>query len=119
MFQIRKVLLEPIRHHCMYLLGQILARIPLPNKENRQVSQYGETENLWLTGFPVYNNNAGAFQLLSAGGAYQVTFSTPVQRYTGSGGKSIDAPITLLGTGWTIINETPPTTHVVCALQLL
>ncbi len=70
----------------------------------------GETEILWLTGFPVYNQQSGVnqFQLLSSGGAYQVTFNKPIFWLTGSGAKNINVPIQLLKTNWTIINETPP-----------
>ena len=71
----------------------------------------GETENLYLTGFPVYDQaNSGSIQdqfaLLAAGGAYVATFSNPILSTTSSGSNSINIPISLLGQNYTIINET-------------
>ena len=73
---------------------------------------HGESETLWITGFPVYNQQSGVsnFQLLDAGGAYQVTFTTPIQFNGNAVSKATQAtaklnvPITLLGNSWTIIN---------------
>ncbi len=72
----------------------------------------GESETLWLTGFPVWNQQTGTFNLMSAGGAYQVTFAKPINMNTGSGSNSINTAIRLLGQNWTIINETGPSTSV-------
>ncbi len=68
----------------------------------------GESEYLWLTGFPVYNQESTVnnFQVFDAGGAYQMTFNKPIQNQTSSGSTSINVPITLLGQSWTIVNET-------------
>ena len=74
---------------------------------------HGESETLWITGFPVYNQQSGVsnFQLLDAGGAYQVTFTTPIQFNGTAVSKKatqetakLNVPITLLGNSWTIIN---------------
>ncbi|MGI0100151.1 MAG: S-layer protein [Candidatus Micrarchaeaceae archaeon] len=78
---------------------------------------HGETEYLWLTGFPVFDQgSAGSpvnqFQLLDAGGAYQATFSTPIQNTVSNGGLGINAPINLLGQNWTILNATGPSSTV-------
>jgi len=68
----------------------------------------GESEVLWVTGFPVYDqqNSVHAFQLLSAGGAYQVVFNTPIQNRTSSNSIQINTPIKLLGKSWTILSAT-------------
>ncbi|MEM4839118.1 MAG: S-layer protein [Candidatus Micrarchaeaceae archaeon] len=75
---------------------------------------YGENEYLWLTGFPVYDQASGVdnFALLSAGGAYQVTFNKPINARTSSNAIN-NAQIMLLGQPWTIINSTYPTTNTV------
>jgi hypothetical protein len=84
---------------------------------------YGESESLWLTGFPVYDQQTSPavqnFAILSAGGAYQVTFNKPIHEpyYIASGlslggtsgsattGNSINnAGFSLLGQNWTIVN---------------
>ncbi len=80
---------------------------------------YGETEYLWLTGFPVYDGQTGYnnFALLSADGAYQVVFSNPITITSGSGHAYSNglvtginnAAFTLLGQNYTIINATLPT----------
>ncbi len=76
----------------------------LPSLMNN-VGKNGETEYLWLAGFPVYNQHAKAFNLASASGAYQVVFNKPINQYTSSG--SLNSPdITLLGQNWTILNYT-------------
>jgi hypothetical protein len=73
---------------------------------------YGENEYLWLTGFPVYDqaSSVNQFALLSAGGAYQVTFSKPIAQKTSSNSIN-NAEFTLLGENWTIINSTLPSTQ--------
>lgn len=74
---------------------------------------YGENEYLWLTGFPVFNqeSNVSAFQLLDAGGAYQVSFTKPIPIHvSGTTTNTINtAAFQLLGQNWTIINATMPT----------
>ena len=66
----------------------------------------GESEYLWLTGFPVYDQQTSPsvqnFALLDAGGAYQAVFSTPIglNISTNTGN---DAHISLMGQQWTII----------------
>ena len=77
----------------------------LPSLLNNYGSN-GESEVLWVTGFPVYDqqNSVHAFQLLSAGGAYQVVFNTPIQNRTSSNGIDINTPIKLLGKSWTILS---------------
>jgi hypothetical protein len=74
---------------------------------------YSETENLWLTGFPVYDQQSSVnnFAMLSAGGAYQVVFNNKVPLTTSSGA-AVNAQIKLLGSNWTIINGTAPTGSV-------
>jgi hypothetical protein len=71
----------------------------------------GESENLFLTGFPVYDQaNSGsiqnAFALLSVGGAYVATFNKPIQNTTSGNSLSINVPIKLLGQNFTIVNGT-------------
>ncbi|HUC38811.1 MAG TPA: S-layer protein [Candidatus Acidoferrum sp.] len=71
--------------------------------------QYGETETLWLTGFPVYNQTGKSFALMDSGGAYQVTFTKPIVMSSGSGGNSINnAAFSFLGQNWTIIGYQVP-----------
>ncbi len=73
-----------------------------------------ESEYLWLTGFPVYDQATGSsiapgFSVLSAGGAYQVTFAKPIQEpYIKSGNSINNAAIEFLGKNWTILNYTEP-----------
>ncbi len=72
---------------------------------------YGETEDLWITGFPVYDQASGVnnFMVGSVGGAYQAVFNKPIQFRTGS--NSINtAGISLLGENWTILNYELPGT---------
>ncbi len=66
----------------------------------------GENEYLWITGFPVYDQASSVKQLalLSAGGAYQVTFNKPIPQHTSSNGIN-NANFQLLGQGWSIINS--------------
>jgi len=78
----------------------------------------GETSYLWLTGFPVFDQGSSGspvnqFQLMDAGGAYQETFSTPIQNTSNNGQTNINVPIRLLGTNWTILNATGPSTNSV------
>jgi hypothetical protein len=72
----------------------------------------GETGYLWLTGFPVFDQQSGVNQFVDAdaGGAYQVVFGHPIQKETSGGSNSLSVPIRLLGQNWTVLNETPPTT---------
>lgn len=73
----------------------------------------GQTSYLWLTGFPVYdqqyNNNAGSFAVISAGGAYQAVFANPIANALSNNNPNINVPIKLLGQNYTILNATPPT----------
>ncbi len=68
----------------------------------------GESEYLWIAGFPVFNQQSGVnnFQLVGAQGAYQITFNKPIQRTSSTGATNINVPIRLLGENWTIVNET-------------
>ncbi len=74
----------------------------------------GETESLWLSGFPVFDQASGTnnFAVVNAGGAYEATFSSPIQEYSSGGSRNINVPIKLLGQNWTILNETAPTATV-------
>ena len=78
----------------------------------------GESEALWVTGFPVYDQQSSvdSLALLDANGAYQVTFNKPVQNRTSSNTVN-NAPIRLLGQNWTIINYTTPGTTVSSSSQ--
>jgi hypothetical protein len=83
----------------------------------------GETESLFLTGFPVYDQaTSGAittqFALLSAGGAYQVSFNKAIQNTTTSNTYQINVPIHLLGQNFSIINETGTAQTVTSSTQL-
>jgi hypothetical protein len=85
---------------------------------------YGENEYLWLTGFPVYDQQTSPsvqnFALIDAGGAYQVTFNKPIHEpyYVIGGGTGTgttpganavnNATIQLLGQNWTIVSYTLP-----------
>ncbi len=76
------------------------------------VSNYGnngENEYLWLTGFPVYDQQSGvqALALLDANGAYQITFNKPINVKTSSGSINTQS-IRFLGQNWTIINYSAP-----------
>jgi len=91
-----------------------------------------ESENLWITGFPVYDqqqnsNPSQTFAVFGMGGAYQVVFNKPINEpyysssnlndvCTGSvpcGTNSINnAAIELLGKNWTILNYQEPTGSV-------
>ncbi len=66
------------------------------------VGPYQESENLWLTGFPVYSQAAKSFAVLDVGGAYQVVFNKPIPTTVGS---SINnAEFSLLGQNYSIIS---------------
>ncbi|MGC9037600.1 MAG: S-layer protein, partial [Candidatus Micrarchaeia archaeon] len=77
----------------------------------------GENEYIWVTGFPVYDQNAGNFALLDAGGALQLVFSKPIPLRTSSGSFN-NAVISIAGQNWTIIGgnymnlKATPTTFV-------
>jgi hypothetical protein len=63
---------------------------------------YMEKQTLWITGFPVYDQQASNFAVLSAGGAYQITF-----------GNAIAAPVTnatfkIFSKKYTILSATHP-----------
>lgn len=80
---------------------------------------YGETENLWLTGFPVYdqqvstNPTTPSLAVFDAGGAYQVTFNKPIpEPYVQKGNTINNAAIEFLGKNWTILNYTQPSGSV-------
>ncbi|MEM3215642.1 MAG: hypothetical protein QXS17_01875, partial [Candidatus Micrarchaeaceae archaeon] len=62
----------------------------------------GENEYLWVTGFPVYDQNAKSFALLDAGGALQLVFSKPIPLMTTSNSVN-NAVINIAGQNWTII----------------
>ncbi len=65
-----------------------------------------ETENLWLAGFPVYNQNSGSLSVLDTNGAYQISFGKPITNTTTN--RSSGEPISLLGQNWTVYNLNPP-----------
>jgi hypothetical protein len=84
---------------------------------------YGETETLWLTGFPVYDQYSGVnnFAIIDADGAYQATFNKPITVF-GSGAKVSssrvvtgvnNAEFSLLGQSWTIVNATIPANSLI------
>ena len=95
------------------------------------VGAYHETENLWLTGFPVYDQATGVsnFALLDADGAYQATFGSPIPiagqgatiPKTATGGYTYNiirnVQFGLLGQNWTIINATFPTANTVSTVR--
>jgi len=63
---------------------------------------YSATEELFISGFPVYDQAINNFALLDANGAYQITFGSPVPMMKN---KAINrAQITFLGENWTIYN---------------
>ncbi|MGC8776989.1 MAG: S-layer protein, partial [Candidatus Micrarchaeia archaeon] len=67
---------------------------------------YSESEALYISGFPVYDQAINNFALLNANGAYQVTFGTPVPIY--KNGAINHAQITFLGENWTIYGASFP-----------
>lgn len=82
----------------------------------------GESEYLFLTGFPVYNQQTSPtvknFEIADMGGAYEILFSKPIHEpyYTtqqggtaGVGTNTVNnAAFTLLGQNWTIVSYTLP-----------
>ncbi len=73
------------------------------------VSNFGpgqESEYLWVTGFPVYDQQAQQFALLDAGGALQLVFSKPIPLYSGGVGHINNAVINIAGENYTIVNGT-------------
>lgn len=67
---------------------------------------FGETETLWVAGFPVYNQNLMKLALVDAQGAYAVNFNNPIHTKTGSNTVN-NAAFELLGQNWTVITYTP------------
>ena len=69
---------------------------------------YQETENLWVGGFPVFDqaSNVSNFGLLDTQLAYQISFGKPIQNRTN--GASTNAGFSLLGENWTVYNLIPP-----------
>ncbi|MGC8669632.1 MAG: beta strand repeat-containing protein [Candidatus Micrarchaeia archaeon] len=65
---------------------------------------YGETENLWVSGFPVYDQNVHSLALLDANLAYQVVFDTPINVKTNNA--VTNAAFSLLGQNYTTYNFT-------------
>jgi len=78
------------------------------------VSNFGpgsENEYLWITGFPVYDQNAKSFALLDAGGALQLVFNKPIPLYSSINSNTVNynnAVINIAGQNWTIVNGTAP-----------
>jgi hypothetical protein len=83
----------------------------------------GESEYLWVTGFPVYDQQTSpsvqSFALIDTGGAYQMTLNKPIHEpyysATNGGTSSLggantinNAQITILGQNWTIVSYTLP-----------
>ncbi len=71
----------------------------------------GESEYLWLTGFPVYDQQTApsvqSFALLDAGGAYQVTFNLPIHEPYSSNTVN-QQTFQMLGQSWQIVGYTLP-----------
>ncbi|MCL4381073.1 S-layer protein, partial [Candidatus Marsarchaeota archaeon] len=67
----------------------------------------GESEYLWLTGVPVYNQHSKSLQLMDANGAYQIVFNKYIAaNFTPSTGNYMNAnnaTFSLLGQNYTII----------------
>ena len=67
----------------------------------------GESEYLWLTGVPVYNQHSKSLQLMDANGAYQIVFNKYIAaNFTPSSGNYMNAnnaTFSLLGQNYTII----------------
>jgi hypothetical protein len=66
------------------------------------VGTYKESENLWVTGFPVYSQASKSFTLLNTGGAYQIVFGSPIP--TTISGSINNAAFTMLGQNYSIIS---------------
>jgi hypothetical protein len=71
---------------------------------------YGENEFLWITGFPVFDQQSSVnnFAVFDMGGAYQVTFNKPVPLTTSGSNTASNVQIKLLGQNWVIIGGTYP-----------
>jgi hypothetical protein len=76
----------------------------------------GETENLWITGIPVYDQRSASnpttpnFAVYDVGGAYTINFNKPITNPIVQSGNSINnAAIRLLGQNWTILGYQYPT----------
>ncbi len=66
----------------------------------------GESEYLWVSGFPVFDQQTGTLALVGPGAAYQAVFSNPIKNRTAA--NSINtASIQLLGQNWVILNYSP------------
>jgi hypothetical protein len=63
---------------------------------------YGETEYLWLSGFPVYNQQYQKFMSMSTDVAYQALFNKPIQAFVNNAVNN--AEFQFLGQTWTLIN---------------
>jgi len=63
---------------------------------------YSATEELFISGFPVYDQAINNFALLEANGAYQITFGLPIHMI--KNGQINRAQIRFLGQNWTIFN---------------
>jgi hypothetical protein len=86
-----------------------------PNELTGLLNNYGnggESEYIWVTGIPVFNQSKGNFDVAGAGGAYQVVFGSPIEKYTSSNALN-KATISLLGQQWVIINSTAKSTGTV------
>ncbi len=75
----------------------------------------GESETLWVSGFPVYDQKSSTnpaapnFVWYNAGGAYVVNFNKPVTEPVFQTGNSINnAPLEFLGKNWTILGYELP-----------
>ncbi len=75
----------------------------------------GESESLWLTGFPVFDQASGVnnFSVADAGGAYEATFNTPIQEYSSAGSRNLDMLIKMLGQNVAVLSENAPTANIV------
>jgi len=71
---------------------------------------YSESEYLWLSGFPVFDQASGVnnFQLLDTNGAYQVQFGNPLPLPTASNGYK-RVGFSLLNENWSVYSDTPAT----------
>ncbi|MGC8651662.1 MAG: S-layer protein [Candidatus Micrarchaeia archaeon] len=69
-----------------------------------------ETESLWVTGFPVYDQNAKSLALVDANLAYQVIFGSPINVKTSNA--PTNQAFSLLGANYTTYNFSPPSITV-------
>ncbi len=104
---------SPVRTSTFDNLLQV-SNVQLPGLLNN-FGSHGETEYLWLTGIPAYdqasstNPTTPSFVVFGLGGAYQVVFNKPINEYAISKGNTINnAALMLLGRNWTILNYTTP-----------